>query len=75
MTDSLVAGKDSEQVLGYFARNGAPCPEDTNPADHIVEVLQGNSDVKIDWIEIWSRSTERQQALGKLMALNQQGLA
>ncbi|KAJ9214471.1 hypothetical protein DTO166G4_3875 [Paecilomyces variotii] len=62
-------GKESSKVLEYFAKNGAPCPPDANPAEHIVEVVQGNTDVPIDWVEVWNNSEERQRALTELEAL------
>ncbi|MBE3046548.1 hypothetical protein IMZ48_29270, partial [Candidatus Bathyarchaeota archaeon] len=64
------AGEDSTNVLDYFARNGAPCPADTNPAEHIVEVIQGNTNKPIDWVDVWSRSPEREDALKTLQGLN-----
>ncbi|KAL4778651.1 ABC-2 type transporter-domain-containing protein [Aspergillus varians] len=63
-------GKDSEKVLGYFGQNGAPCPPDTNPAEHIVEVIQGSANSKVDWVEVWNRSSEREQAIAELEELN-----
>ncbi|KAL3484275.1 ABC-2 type transporter-domain-containing protein [Aspergillus germanicus] len=63
-------GQDSEKVLGYFAQNGAPCPADTNPAEHIVEVIQGNGTQKIDWVDVWNRSEERERAIAELEELN-----
>ena len=64
------AGKESINVLEYFARNGAPCPADTNPAEHIVEVIQGNTKRPVDWVDVWSRSSEREDALKTLEGLN-----
>ncbi|KAG7289980.1 hypothetical protein NEMBOFW57_006359 [Staphylotrichum longicolle] len=69
------AGDDSAKVLNYFARYGAPCPDDINPADHIVEVIQGNGELKIDWVDVWNKSPERQQQLEKLLTLTKQGAA
>ncbi|KAE8311860.1 ABC-2 type transporter-domain-containing protein [Aspergillus transmontanensis] len=63
-------GQDSVKVLDYFAKNGAPCDPDVNPAEHIVEVIQGNTEKKIDWVEVWNQSEERQQAMTELEALN-----
>ncbi|KAG0159686.1 hypothetical protein PDIDSM_7209 [Penicillium digitatum] len=65
-------GKDSTKILDYFTRNGAPCPPDANPAEHIIDVVQGGgtTDTK-DWVEIWNQSEERKQALSKLDALNE----
>ena len=57
-------------MLNYFARNGAPCPPDTNPAEHIVEVIQGNTKKPIDWVDVWNRSPEREDALRTLQELN-----
>jgi ATP-binding cassette, subfamily G (WHITE), member 2, SNQ2 len=65
----ILAGENSTKVLDYFARHGARCPEDTNPADHIVEVIQGDGEAKIDWVDVWNQSPERQQELDTLMSL------
>ena len=73
-------GQDSATVLDYFGRNGAPCPEDVNPADHIVDVIQGGSDAggapgkaAIDWVERWNASPERAQAYQQLQVLATRG--
>jgi energy-coupling factor transporter ATP-binding protein EcfA2 len=68
-------GKDSQIVLDYFARHGAPCPPDENPAEHIVEVIQGNTDKPIDWVQVWNASEEKQRALAQLQTLNARGKA
>ncbi|CAK7221669.1 hypothetical protein SBRCBS47491_004607 [Sporothrix bragantina] len=66
-------GKHSATVLDYFARAGAPCPEDTNPADHIVEVIQGkaagSSNSTADWVDLWDASPERAKAYAKMQSL------
>lgn len=69
------AGQYSKTLLSYFARNGAPCPEGANPAEHIVEVIQGKGEVDVDWIDVWNRSIEREKALEKLEKLNQEALS
>lgn len=61
--------------MDYFARNGAPCPPDANPAEHIIDVVQGSSNKNVDWVDIWEQSDERQQALKELDALNEAGKA
>lgn len=67
----ITAGKDSTKILDYFTRNGAPCPPDANPAEHIIDVVQGGgTTTQKDWVEIWSQSEERKQALSQLDALN-----
>ncbi|KAF7561005.1 hypothetical protein G7046_g3143 [Stylonectria norvegica] len=67
-------GEYSKTLLDYFARNGAPCPDGTNPAEHIVEVIQGNTEVNVDWVNVWNQSLERQKALEKLEILNRETL-
>ena len=62
-------------MLDYFARNGSPCPDGENPAEHIVEVIQGKAEVQVDWVDVWNQSPERQRALDKLARLNEQALA
>lgn len=63
-------GKHSSTVIDYFARNGAPCPPGANPAEHIVDVVQGRFGNEIDWPQQWLNSTEREQAMTELDTLN-----
>lgn len=69
----IIAGQDSSIVLDYFSKNGAPCPPDTNPAEHIVEVIQGKSQQKdVDWVDVWNKSEARQLAIEQLETLNKE---
>ncbi|KAJ0383508.1 hypothetical protein COL922a_010352 [Colletotrichum nupharicola] len=63
-------GKNSATVIDYFGRNGAPCPPDSNPAEHIVDVVQGRFGTEIDWPQTWLDSPERESAMSELDALN-----
>lgn len=63
-------GKDSSILLDYFAKNGAACPEDTNPAEHIVDVVQGRQGDNIDWPECWLASPECQHMISRLQEIN-----
>ncbi|KAL4804144.1 ABC-2 type transporter-domain-containing protein [Aspergillus unguis] len=63
-------GQESNKVLSYFANNGAPCPPETNPAEHIVEVIQGSANANIDWVDVWNNSDERKRAVAELEELN-----
>lgn len=76
LTDSEknAAGKNSSVLMDYFDRNGAPCPADTNPAEHMVEVIQGKTGGGVNWVDVWSQSPERKAALELLQKLNQQAL-
>ncbi len=40
-----------------------------------MDVIQGTGEDKIDWVDVWNQSPERQQQLNVLMALTQQGTA
>ncbi|KAK7732557.1 hypothetical protein SLS53_008444 [Cytospora paraplurivora] len=62
-------GKDSADVLEYFARNGAPCPPETNPAEHIVDVVQGRLGTDADWPQLWTDSYQRHRAMDELAQL------
>ncbi|KAI0517535.1 putative ABC multidrug transporter [Xylaria bambusicola] len=64
-------GKNSSTVLDYFARHGVPCPVDANPAEHIVDVVQGRFGTEIDWPAEWEASEERQKSLETLSVLEQ----
>ncbi|KAK4545939.1 hypothetical protein LTR36_002503 [Oleoguttula mirabilis] len=63
-------GKHSSTVLDYFARHGAPCAEHTNPAEHIVDVVQGRQGDSIDWPQEWLGSEEYRHTLAELEELN-----
>lgn len=57
--------------MDYFARHGAPCPQDINPAEHIIDVVQGKASGQIDWVETWIQSEDRKMALAELESLNE----
>ncbi|KAL0937274.1 ABC multidrug transporter [Colletotrichum truncatum] len=63
-------GKNSATVIDYFARNGAPCPPNANPAEHIVDVVQGRFGTDIDWPQTWLDSPEREIVMSDLDTLN-----
>lgn len=72
----ILAGQDSSIVLDYFSKSGAPCPPDTNPAEHIVEVIQGKGQqTNVDWVDVWNKSEERQAAIEQLETLNRENSA
>ncbi|KAI1827147.1 ABC multidrug transporter [Xylaria intraflava] len=51
-------GDNGATVKGYFDRNGAPCPQNTNPAEHMIDVVSGSLSVGKDWNEVWLASPE-----------------
>jgi ATP-binding cassette subfamily G (WHITE) protein 2 (SNQ2) len=63
-------GRDSAILLDYFARHGAPCPQDANPAEHIVDVIQGRQNDGTDWPQEWIASPEYQHMMNELHQIN-----
>lgn len=51
-------GENSQTVKDYFERYGAPCPADTNPAEHMIDVVSGSKSRDRDWNQIWLESSE-----------------
>lgn len=64
-------GEGSSKLLEYFARNGAPCAPDVNPAEHIIDVVQGRQGSGQDWAQIWRESPECKRTLEELDHLNE----
>jgi ABC-type multidrug transport system ATPase subunit len=62
-------GDQSRVVLDYFARHGAECPEDANPAEHIVDVVQGRRG-DTNWSDAWEASPEKSAMMVELDRLN-----
>jgi ABC-type multidrug transport system ATPase subunit/ABC-type multidrug transport system permease subunit len=52
-------GQNAKTLKDYFGRYGAPCPEDSNPAEHMIDVVSGSLSQGRDWSQVWleSRST------------------
>lgn len=51
-------GENAQTVKGYFAKYGAPCPIDVNPAEHMIDVVSGSSSQGKDWNQTWLESPE-----------------
>jgi ABC-type multidrug transport system ATPase subunit len=54
-------GTDSEILIDYFVRNGAPCCESgANPAEYILQVIgaAAGTITEVDWPETWNNSQE-----------------
>jgi hypothetical protein len=71
-------GRDSNVLLDYFARNGAPeCPAGANPAEYMLEAIGAapGAHTAIDWPAVWKESTEYahvQEELARLRELANQ---
>ncbi|KAI4100558.1 MAG: hypothetical protein L6R37_005390 [Teloschistes peruensis] len=51
-------GEEASILKAYFARNGAPCPHEVNPAEHMIDVVSGAASQGRDWNQIWLDSPE-----------------
>jgi ATP-binding cassette subfamily G (WHITE) protein 2 (PDR) len=71
-------GRNSEVLLDYFARNGAPkCPAGTNPAEYMLEAIGAapGAHTSVDWPAVWRKSVEYanvQEELARLRDLSDQ---
>lgn len=45
-------GDNGQTVKDYFARYGAPCPTETNPAEHMIDVVSGHLSQGRDWNQV-----------------------
>jgi ABC-type multidrug transport system ATPase subunit len=71
---------DSKEVVPYFARNGAQCPEDANVAEFVLETVGAGIKAKTEgggqstvWADVWQASPEAQQILADIHALRASG--
>ncbi|KAL4869910.1 hypothetical protein BDV12DRAFT_184861 [Aspergillus spectabilis] len=48
-------GEDGCAVKEYFGGHGAICPPDANPAEFMIDVVQGNVLSGVDWHEVWTQ--------------------
>ncbi|CAP95463.1 Brefeldin A resistance protein [Penicillium chrysogenum] len=62
-------GDNASTVKAYFARHGAPCPPEANPAEHMIDVVSGAASENADWNKIWLESPEHDQLTTELDAM------
>ena len=71
-------GRDSQDIRDYFARNGADCPLDANPAEFMLEAIGAGSRRRIgnkDWADIWRDSPELDVVKEEIAELKRESLA
>ncbi|KAJ3454793.1 hypothetical protein MRS44_013393 [Fusarium solani] len=51
-------GEQAKTVREYFGRYGAPCPDEVNPAEHMIDVVSGHLSQGKDWNQVWLASPE-----------------
>ncbi|KAL5351716.1 hypothetical protein ACLOAV_003576 [Pseudogymnoascus australis] len=55
-------GEEATTVKDYFARHGASCPPEANPAEFMIDVVSaGSSFNNQDWNKVWLQSPEHEQ--------------
>ncbi|KAF8131532.1 pleiotropic drug resistance ABC transporter [Boletus edulis] len=70
-------GKDSQVIREYFARNGAFCPPNVNPAEYMLEAIGAGLSPKVgprDWKDVWLDSLEYRQVRVEINDIKAQGL-
>ncbi|TLD39431.1 ABC transporter [Venturia nashicola] len=59
-------GNNADTLKDYFARNGAVCPPNANPAEFMIDVTSGSLSKGKDWNQVWLESPESQQLMQDL---------
>ncbi|KAJ6099018.1 hypothetical protein N7467_000553 [Penicillium canescens] len=59
-------GENAKSLKSYFSRYGAPCPPETNPAEHMIDVVSGELSQGRDWNKVWLESPEHTEMLKEL---------
>lgn len=68
-------GKNGATLKEYFARHGAPCPKDANPAEHMIDVVSGTLSQGRGWNKIWLESPEHDFTVKELDRINSEAAA
>ncbi|KAJ5473142.1 CDR ABC transporter [Penicillium sp. IBT 31633x] len=59
-------GENGHDIKHYFSRYGAACPPETNPAEHMIDVVSGQLSQGRDWNQVWLESPEHGAMLKEL---------
>ena len=71
-------GEDSQAMREYFARYGAPCPPNVNPAEYMLEAIGAGISPRIgnrDWKDIWLDSPEFARTKAEIEEIKRDALA
>jgi ATP-binding cassette, subfamily G (WHITE), member 2, SNQ2 len=71
-------GNDSRVLREYFARYGAACPSNVNPAEYMLEAIGAGVTPRIgdrDWKDIWLDSPEFGRAQAEIKEIKEKALA
>jgi hypothetical protein len=71
-------GKDSNVICSYFARNGAVCPDDANPAEFMLEAIGSGNSAPMggnkDWADRWLESPEHEENKQQIIKFKEEAL-
>lgn len=62
-------GEGAKTIKKYFKRYDAECPDDVNPAEHMIDVVSGSLSKGKDWNKVWLESPESQKMIEELDAM------
>jgi ABC-type multidrug transport system ATPase subunit len=71
-------GQDSQIIRDYFARHGALCPPNVNPAEYMLEAIGAGVTARVgdrDWKDVWLDSPEYRKTVEEIEAIKREGLA
>ncbi|UZJ56260.1 hypothetical protein CBS101457_005580 [Exobasidium rhododendri] len=68
-------GDKAATVKNYFKERGAPCPDGSNPAEHMIDVVSGTLSQGKDWNKIWLESKECEKVSAEVERTNQEALS
>ncbi|KAJ7610902.1 ABC-2 type transporter-domain-containing protein [Roridomyces roridus] len=71
-------GQDSQEIRNYFAKGGAVCPSNVNPAEYMLEAIGAGVTPRVgdrDWKDIWLDSAECQKLRDDIAAFKAAALA
>ena len=71
-------GNDSRLIREYFARHGAVCPPNLNPAEYMLEAIGAGVNPRVgdrDWKDIWLESSEFAAVEKEINAVKAEGLS
>ena len=71
-------GADSHILRDYFARYGAVCPQNVNPAEYMLEAIGAGIAPRVgdrDWKDIWLDSPEYRSVRKEIDDIKERGLA
>lgn len=62
-------GEDAKTIKSYFKRYDAACPDNVNPAEHMIDVVSGSLSQGRDWNQVWLESPESKKMIEDLDAM------